>query len=59
MEGSVETLKKKKIQKQNELGAKFTDKRYKTDEKNESKTLSKICNVFLKQRVDQYNLTRS
>ena len=30
---------KQKIEKQNELDAKFTDKRYKTDQKNESKNL--------------------
>ena len=50
---------KQKIEKQNELGAKFSHKRYKAADKNESKILPKICVMFLKLRVDQYNLTRS
>ena len=39
---------KQKTEKQNELGlgSKFTDKRYKTAEKNQSKILSKMCIMF-------------
>ena len=50
---------KQKIEKQNELGAKFTDDKGTKLIKNESKILSRICIMFLKQTVDQYSLTRS